>query len=106
LQSFVDYQKVLALEIVIKVVTVHVWKKKMGFRKPMDYNSVNHQIYMAGVELYSPYNDGFVAWSVKQDLYKLKWLLDAIMKDSPTFVDEEQFIKEHQQKVMWRTLKE
>lgn len=72
----------------------------------MDYNSVHHQIYMAGVELYSPYNDGFTTFEIKKDLYKLKWVLDAIMKDSPTFAGEDEFVKEHEQKVMWRTLKE
>jgi len=77
----------------------------MGFRKPMDYNSVSHQIYMSGVELNSPYNDGFTTFEIKKDLHKLKWMLDAIMKDSPTFSGEDEFIKEHEQKVMWRTLK-
>ena len=76
----------------------------MGFRKPMDYNSVHHQIYMAGVELNSPYNDGFVQWEVKKDLYKLKWLVDSILKDSSTFSGEEEFLKENEQKVMWKTL--
>jgi hypothetical protein len=76
----------------------------MGFRKPMDYNSVSHQIYMSGVELNSPYNDGFTTFEIKKDLHKLKWMLDAIMKDSPTFSGEDEFIKEHEQKVMWRTL--
>ena len=76
----------------------------MGMRKPMDYNSVSHQIYMAGVELHSPKNDGFTQWEIKKDLYKLKWLLDQIMDDSSTFVDEEQFLKEHEQVKMWRTL--
>lgn len=76
----------------------------MGFKKPMDYNSVSHQIYMAGVELHSPKNDGFTQWEIKKDLYKLKWLLDQIMDDSSTFVDEEQFLKEHEQVTMWRTL--
>jgi len=76
----------------------------MGFKKPMDYNSVSHQIYMAGVELCSPKNDGFTQWEIKKDLYKLKWLLDQIMDDSSTFVDEEQFLKEHEQVKMWRTL--
>ena len=77
----------------------------MGFRKPMDYNSVSHQIYMAGVELHSPKNDGFTQWEIKKDLYKLKWMLDQIMAESSTFVDEEQFLKENEQRVMWRTLK-
>lgn len=59
---------------------------------------------MAGVELCSPKNDGFTQWEIKKDLYKLKWLLDQIMDDSSTFVDEEQFLKEHEQVKMWRTL--
>ena len=60
---------------------------------------------MAGVELRSPYNDGFTQWEIKKDLYAIKWMLDQIMKDSPTFSDEEEFLKENEQRVMWRTLK-
>ena len=71
----------------------------------MDYNQVHHQLHMAGVELNSPYNDGFTQWEIKKDLYKIKWLLDEIMKDSPTFSDENEFLKEHEQVKMWRTLK-
>lgn len=76
----------------------------MGFRKPMDYNSVHHQIYMAGVELQSKYNDGFTQFEIKKDLYKIKWLVDEILKDSSTFAGEDEFLQEHEQKVMWRTL--
>ena len=76
----------------------------MGFRKPMDYNSVHHQIYLAGVELHSPYNDGYVTFEIKKDLYKIKWLLDEIMADAPKYSGEEEFLKEHDQKKMWRTL--
>jgi hypothetical protein len=76
----------------------------MGFRKPMDYNSVHHQIYLAGVELHSPYNDGYVTFEIKKDLYKIKWLLDEIMADAPKYSGEEEFVKEHDQKKMWRTL--
>ena len=78
----------------------------MGFRKPMDYNSVHHQIYIAGVELNSPYNDGYVQWEIKKDLYKLKWLMDEILKDSPEFVGEAEFLQEQSKKQMWRTLNE
>ena len=76
----------------------------MGYRKPMDYNQVNHQIYMSGVELHSSHNDGFTSFEIKKDLYKLKWMLDEIMKDAPTFAGEEEFLKENEQRVMWRTL--
>jgi len=76
----------------------------MGYRKPMDYNSVHHQLYLAGVELHSPYNDGFTTFEIKKDLHKLKWLLDEIMSDAPTFTGEDEFLKEHEQTKMWRTL--
>ncbi len=89
---------------VMKVVIALARGNKMGFRKPMDYNSVSHQIYMAGVELNSKYNDGFTQFEIKKDLHKLKWLLDAIMKDSPTFAGEDEFLKENEQRVMWHTL--
>ena len=77
---------------------------KMGHRKPMDYNSVSHQIYMTGIEINSMYNDGFTQSIMKQDLYKLKWLIDEILADSPTFSDEEEFLKEHEKVKLWRTL--
>jgi len=77
----------------------------MGFHKPMDYNSVHHQIYMAGVELHSMYNDGYTQWHIKQDLYRIKWLVDNILKDSPAFSEEEEFLNEHEKNIIWRKLK-
>ena len=97
-------QIVPALVIVIKVVTAYA-EEKMGFRKPMDYSSVHHQIYMAGVEMHSGYNDGFTTWEIKKDLHRIKWLLDEIMADSPTYSEEKEFLDEHAKVKMWRTLK-
>ena len=95
----------IAQATAIKAETAHVGINKMGFRKPMDYNSASHQIYMAGVELHEPKNDGFTQFEIKKDLYRLKWLLDEIMADAPTFAGEEEFLKEHEKVKMWRTLK-
>lgn len=97
--------KTTAQVIAIKAEPAHVRRKKMGFRKPMDYNQVHHNIYMAGVELHSNYNDGFNQFEIKKDLHRIKWLLDEIMADAPTFAGEEEFLKEHDQVKMWRTLK-
>jgi hypothetical protein len=97
-------QIVSALEIVIKVVTVPA-EEKMGFRKPMDYSSVHHQIYMAGVEMHSGHNDGYTTWEIKKDLHRIKWLVDEIMADSPTYAEEKEFLDEHSKVKMWRTLK-
>jgi hypothetical protein len=78
----------------------------MGFRKPMDYNSVNHQICISGVELCSPRNDGFTTWEIKKDLYKLKFLLDEILANSPKYSGEQEFLEQQSKKKMWKTLNE
>ena len=48
----------------------------MGFKKSWDMNSIKHQIWAMRHECTTPYNDGFVQWGIKQELYELKWLLD------------------------------
>ena len=60
---------------------------------------------MTGVEMRSTMNDGFIQWGMKQDLYELKWLIDQILKDSPTFAGEQEFVIEHEKDVVWKTLK-
>lgn len=59
---------------------------------------------MAGVELNSPRNDGFTQWEIKQDLYKIKFLVDEILKSSPKFVGETEFLEQHQKQLMWKEL--
>ena len=78
----------------------------MGFKKPLDYYSLNHQIYTSGVELHSSRNDRFTQFEIKKDLYKLKWLIDEILESSDKFSGEEEFLTEQSQKKMWRKLKE
>jgi len=97
-------QPVLVTVIAIREETVHVRRIKMGFKNPLDYNRMHHQVYMAGVELHHPGNDGFTQFEIKKDLHKIKWLIDEIMADAPTFAGEEEFLKEHDQVKMWRTL--
>lgn len=98
-------QLAIAPATAIKEVTVIVRRNKMGFKNPLDYNRMHHQVYMAGVELHHPGNDGFTQFEIKKDLHKIKWLLDEILADSPTFAGEEEFLKEHDQVKMWRTIK-
>jgi hypothetical protein len=91
--------------IAIKVATARVRRSKMGFKNPLDYNRMHHQVYMAGVELHHPGNDGFTQFEIKKDLHRIKWLIDEIIADAPTFAGEDEFLKEHEQVKMWRTLK-
>jgi len=77
----------------------------MVYHNILDYRGISHKIYVAGIELNSGKHDGYTSWDVKQDLYRLKWLLNEILEDSPTFLGEEEFLDEHSKVKMWRVLK-
>lgn len=76
----------------------------MGFKAP-DYNSILYEIGKIGTELYSPYNDGYIQWEAKKNLYFIKFKIDELIKDAPTFADEDKFLKEYNQEKMWKELK-
>jgi hypothetical protein len=76
----------------------------MGFRKPMDYNDVYHQIYMTGVEIMSSRNDGFTQFDLKCDLYQLKSLIDVIIENSPKFSGEDEWLANREKEKIIRIL--
>lgn len=50
--------------------------------------------------------DGYVQWGAKQDLWRLKWILDKSLKDCPHFSIEDEWLKEEEQKQIIRILKD
>lgn len=90
----------------VSKVASHVTAKgmKMGFRKPMDFNAVYHQIYMTGVEVMSTRNDGFTAWEMKKDLYQLKSMIDLILEQSGKFSGEDEWLAEQEKNKIVRIL--
>lgn len=78
----------------------------MGFIQRWDIADISRQINTASAECSSPYNDGFVAWGIKQDLYQIKILLDDALKRCPTFAGEEEWLREQEKKKVIRILKE
>jgi hypothetical protein len=50
--------------------------------------------------------DGFVTWEIKKELYKIKWAADEALGKCSTYVDEEEFLEEHEKETMWNTLNE
>ena len=48
----------------------------MGFQKRWDVSNICQQISSCRAEVVNPYNDGYNAWSCKQDLYRIKYFLD------------------------------
>jgi len=78
----------------------------MGYKHRYDIIEAYNQIRAAGAELNDPRTDGFISWSVKQDLYQFKWFLDDLLKNSSTFGPEEEWLREQEQKRIVRYLRD
>lgn len=78
----------------------------MGFKKNWDVSTVAQQINTMVYEANSGYNDGFVGWGIKQDLYRIKWLVDDALKRCSTYAPEEEWLREQEQKKIIKILKD
>lgn len=76
----------------------------MGYKHSYNIIEAITQIRAAAQECGNPRNDGFVAWGVKQDLYQIKWQLDKILKECPTFSPEADWLREQEQKQIIKIL--
>ena len=77
----------------------------MGFKKSWDVSEISQQIHRMGRESSSPYNDGYTAFEIKKELYEIKFALDQILKDSPRFSGEEEWLTEQEKKRILKHLK-
>lgn len=75
-----------------------------GPRLP-DIDDIMSRIRKMNIEMTSPYNDGYVSWGIKQDLYLLKFFLDKIITEAPEFVDEKQWLKDKEEEIIMEILK-
>jgi len=55
-----------------------------------------------------PKMDGFTTWRCKQDLYRVQFALEHMLKNCPTYAPEKEWLEQQQlerdQKQVWRTL--
>ena len=51
-----------------------------------------------------PYVTGWVNWPCKQDLYRVKFAVDEMLKNTSTFVDETEWLEQQEKEKMWKTL--
>ena len=76
----------------------------MGYKKNWDVANVAQQINTMVYETISGHNDGFTQWGVKQDLYRIKWLVEDALKRSSTFSGEEEWLRDQEQKKIIKIL--
>lgn len=53
-----------------------------------------------------PRMTGFVNWLCKQDLYRVKFAVDEMLKNTGDFAGEQEWLEEQEKQQMWQTLKD
>lgn len=77
----------------------------MSFRITWDADRIIRELGACTSQVRSPYNDGFVSWGCKQDLYRVKYALDEMLRNTPTFAGEREWLQEIEAKRTWEILK-
>lgn len=78
----------------------------MGFKYSYDITKAAREINACVYDVNSSLNDGFIAWGAKQDLYRLKWILEDALKRCNKFGPEEDWVKEQEKERLIRLLKD
>lgn len=78
----------------------------MGYKHSYDITTAAREINAAAYECADSRNDGFIAFGVKQDLYRLKLILEDALSRCPTFVGEEEWLREQEKNKVIRYLKD
>ena len=52
-----------------------------------------------------PYVTGFVNWPCKQDLYRVKFAVDEMLRNTSTFAGEDEWLLQQEKEKMWKILK-
>lgn len=66
----------------------------MGYKFNHNPADLISRIRALGYECSNSRTDSYIAWGIKQDLYRLKWAIDDALSKAPTFSIEDDWLKE------------
>ena len=49
---------------------------------------------------------GWETWPCKQDMYRIKWAVDEMLSQMPTYSVEDEFLEQHNKELVWKALNE
>ena len=77
----------------------------MSFIQRWDVNRIVQELHSCASQVNNAYNDGFVSWGCKQDLYRVKFALEDMLRRCNTFAGEQEWLQEMEAKRTWEILK-
>lgn len=66
----------------------------MPYVQKLSESSIEEQLHQWDGVMHDPYIDGFNGWACKQKIYKLKFLIDDMIKKAPHYAGEEEWLTE------------
>ena len=73
--------------------------------KDWNRQQIEQEIWKIKFAATDPRMDGFVTWGCKQDLIRLKYLIEDALEDCSTYVGEQEFIDQLEAERTFRALK-
>jgi hypothetical protein len=77
----------------------------MSFQKRWDAESIISNLAACAAQVRDGRNDGWTAWGCKQDLYRVKFALDEMLKHAPSFAGEQEWLQDQERLQIWKILK-
>ena len=72
--------------------------------KRWSVEEIANQLHSCGYAMNDPYMDGFTTWGCKQDLYRIKFILDEILENSPIYSGEQEWLEERAKEKTWKII--
>lgn len=72
--------------------------------KNWNLTEIENQLQRIYYACSDPRMDGFVTWGCKQDLYRIKFLVEELLEKCPTYSIEDQWLEEREKQKVWETL--
>ena len=72
--------------------------------KNWNLTEIENQLQRIYYACSDPRMDGFVTWGCKQDLYRVKFLVDELLKKCPNYSIEAEWLEELEKQKVWKTL--
>ena len=77
----------------------------MGFKYSYNITDAAREINAAAYDACDMKVDSYAQWGAKQDLYRLKWILEDALRRCPTFGPEEEWLREQEKQKVIKILK-
>lgn len=68
----------------------------MGYTRSYSITKAAQEINAAAYDATDMRMDGYTCWGAKQDLYRLKWILEDALARCPKFAPEDEWVKEQE----------